>query len=152
MKSCRGRFQENRWHGSAPEASLSFIATDGNPIETRLELPRTLEAGVTARRHLTEHFAAGLSEKALADAAIVVSELANNAVLHGQGRIMLCLRMEGGRLRIEVVDEGKGAQPAIRDQPHGTTGGWGLRVVDLIALDWGALAGTGHVWADLQTS
>lgn len=55
-----------------------------------------------------------------------------------------------GRVRVEVVDEGQGAAIKIReDGPE--LGGWGLRLVDLLTVSWGAYEGTTHVWADIET-
>ena len=116
---------------------------------SRIELPRDESAGSLARRFLDERFAADLDELAHANARIVVSELVTNALLHGEGRIVLHAGLDGGVLRLEVVDEGTGNVPAIRKQPEGGVGGWGLRIVDTLAYRWGAFEGTTHVWAEL---
>jgi anti-sigma regulatory factor (Ser/Thr protein kinase) len=89
---------------------------------------------------------------ALQNAQLVTSELVTNAVQHGSGTIVLRLSLRGDHLRIEVTDEGTGAKPAIREQTEGRVGGWGLRVVEALALRWGAHADTTHVWADLPLS
>jgi len=96
-----------------------------------------------------EQFGDRMRREALHDAELVVTELVTNAVVHGTGRIVLKTRLAGDRLRLEVVDEGTGNAPAIREQGDGDGGGWGLRIVDRLATDWGAFEGTTHVWADL---
>lgn len=78
---------------------------------------------------------------------MVLSELVNNAFVHGQGAIRLRVSHRHDRLRIEVIDEGSGAAIHIAD--HAPDGGSGLRIVDQLARRWGAYEGTTHVWADL---
>jgi anti-sigma regulatory factor (Ser/Thr protein kinase) len=78
----------------------------------------------------------------------VVSELVNNAVVHGPAQpIRLRLRIEpDGRIVGEVVDGGDG-KIAIRelgDDP--ISGGYGLRVVDSLTSAWGVHEGSTHVW------
>jgi anti-sigma regulatory factor (Ser/Thr protein kinase) len=83
---------------------------------------------------------------------VVVSELVTNAFVHGCGRITLNTSLADGTLRIEVVDEGTGNAPTIREEgADDASGGWGLRIVDTLALNWGAAEGTTHVWADMAT-
>ncbi len=57
--------------------------------------------------------------------------------------------MLGKFLRIEVVDEGSDQAPGVRQEAPGESGGWGLRIVDQLAVQWGVFEGTTHVWADL---
>jgi hypothetical protein len=112
----------------------------------RVPLPREPSCGAHARgllqTHLAHHHAA-----ALQDAKTVLSELVNNAFIHGQGAIQLRLSHRQNRLRIEVIDEGAGAEICITDS--GLHGGNGLRIVDQLARRWGAREGATHVWADL---
>lgn len=82
-------------------------------------------------------------------ALLVSSELVSNAYLHGAGEIELVVNLFEDRIRIEVVDEGHEQAPAVREQPADESGGWGLRIVDQVALQWGVFEGTTHVWADL---
>ena len=42
--------------------------------------------------------------------------------------------------------------PEIREQPADESGGWGLRIVDEVALQWGCFEGTTHVWVELPLS
>ncbi len=118
-------------------------------VHRRRELPRSHDAAGLARRFLDAHFADTLGEIAYTNARMIVSELVTNAFVHGEGRIHMGLQVNGDALRIEVVDEGTGEAPAIREQPDGGVGGWGLRIVDSISHRWGAFEGTTHVWAEL---
>lgn len=111
-------------------------------------LPRSPEAGAVARGLISRHFAPLLRGESLLHAKLVASELVNNAYQHGRGQIRLEVRRRGDRLRIEVVDEGRGASVRITDRPS-LLGGRGLRLVDTLTLSWGVNRGTTHVWADL---
>lgn len=113
-----------------------------------MALPRTPEAGAIARGLISRELAPQLEAPALLSAKLVASELVNNAYQHGRGEIRLEVQRLGDRLRIEVIDEGEGASVMINEQP-GERGGRGLRLVDSVALQWGAYEGTTHVWVDL---
>jgi anti-sigma regulatory factor (Ser/Thr protein kinase) len=87
-----------------------------------------------------------------ADAALVVSELFGNAVMHGpaNGRVLVgyCLWRAGARL--VVCDGGGPGAPRLVRGDELTEGGRGLRVVDSLAARWGSfrLAGARAVWCD----
>jgi anti-sigma regulatory factor (Ser/Thr protein kinase) len=107
-----------------------------------------------AVREAREFVAALLHErqaapKAVDRAMLVSSELVTNALEHGEGRIELRIGLGDDRVRIEVIDEGADQAPAVRQQTDDQTGGWGLQIVDQLALQWGVFEGTTHVWADL---
>jgi anti-sigma regulatory factor (Ser/Thr protein kinase) len=121
-------------------------------LERQTELPRDDAASAQARAFIDEHFGELLSEGGCENAKIVVSELVTNAVVHGAGRITLKTHWSDERLRVEVVDEGTGNAPAIREQGGDRSGGWGLRLVDALALEWGAYEGTTHVWVDMPAA
>ena len=72
-----------------------------------------------------------------------------NAWEHGTGAIELKVASGAESLRIEVIDEGSGAVPEIREQAADENGGWGLRIVDQVARQWGCFEGTTHVWVEL---
>jgi len=97
------------------------------------------------------HMGTHLSADALSNAQLVTSELVTNAVVHGAGRILLKTRLSGDTLKVEVVDDGTGQARTIREQGSGD-GGWGLRIVNNLSLDWGAHEGTTHVWANIPTA
>jgi anti-sigma regulatory factor (Ser/Thr protein kinase) len=108
------------------------------------------QAPAIARRALADAIdELGLPRDLRGDAALVLSELVSNAVVHGRGRVTVRAWRLGRHLRIEVIDEGTGEAPAIRGQGDGF-GGHGLRLVDELSTRWGAHEGTTHVWADLR--
>lgn len=110
----------------------------------RARLPRDASCGATARRLVEGHLAAASADE-LSDVKTVVSELVNNAFLHGDGAIELRVSSRRGRARIEVIDEGEGAgvRASHQDEYHG------LDIVDALALAWGTRAGSTCVWAEL---
>jgi anti-sigma regulatory factor (Ser/Thr protein kinase) len=118
-----------------------------DPVQMRL--PRSRTCAATARRFLEQELREALTKAALDDARLVVSELVDNAYMHGHGKITLRLTRHAERVRVEVVDEGQGAAVKIRDRGPEELGGHGLRLVDAISTAWGAYEGTTHVWADL---
>ena len=112
-------------------------------IVVRRELPRSPESITTARRLVDAH-ATRLDPQQRHDAALMVSELVTNAIVHGVGTISLRIDVEAAVLRVEVSDEGN---VAVAPSPTpGAHGGWGLRIVDRLADDWGVLAGSTKVW------
>jgi anti-sigma regulatory factor (Ser/Thr protein kinase) len=87
------------------------------------------------------------------DAALVVSELFTNAVMHGPagGRVLVgyCLWRDG--VQIVVCDAGGTTSPWLRKPGELDEGGRGLQVVDAVAAAWGTFR-AGHalaVWCDL---
>jgi anti-sigma regulatory factor (Ser/Thr protein kinase) len=113
-----------------------------------IPLPRAPDCGTVARRMVGKYLGPLVTTQTLADAKLVASELANNAYVHGTGRIELRLRIQGDRARIEMVDDGQQAAIVIREHAD-LIGGRGLRIIDQLSIAWGAYEGTTHVWADL---
>jgi len=129
-----------------PFASPPPSAGGGEIRET--ELPRTPDAGRRARAFIAQRFGGIVAEHVLADARLVTTELVNNAVVHGEGRVVLRAQLRANALRVEVIDEGTGNAPKIREEAD-ADGGRGLRIVDAVAVRWGTFEGTTHVWADV---
>jgi anti-sigma regulatory factor (Ser/Thr protein kinase) len=88
----------------------------------------------------------------LADAQLAVTELVANAVVHGTGDIRLRLRVEGGRLYGEVIDDGGGFEHAIRKRTPSDVTGRGLGIVAALADEWGIHEGSTHVWFALDVT
>lgn len=79
-----------------------------------------------------------------ADAGLLVAELAANAVVHGHvpGRdFELRMTLLEGVLRIEVSDARRDRRPAVRPHAYQAESGYGLRIVDAVAADWGSWTG-----------
>jgi anti-sigma regulatory factor (Ser/Thr protein kinase) len=118
-----------------------------NPIEA--DLPRERSCAALARRLVDEQYHDTLDVRTLDDLKLVVSELVDNAYIHGTGRIRIKVAPHRGWVRVEVLDEGEGA--AIKIRALGASGGGhGLRLVDHLCSEWGAFEGSTHVWAELS--
>ncbi len=112
-------------------------------------LPRDERCAAAARQFVSEQLGSDTSEDVVSSALLVVSELATNAYRHGRGRIEVRLHRHDRSIRIEVVDDGAAGHVHKRDAPGDLTGGWGLHVVEGLAVDWGSEGGTTQVWAEL---
>jgi anti-sigma regulatory factor (Ser/Thr protein kinase) len=77
-------------------------------------------------------------EESAAEAQLLVSELATNAVMHAHTPIRLSVLRAGGGVRVEVRDDDP-AMPEVADHmpPELATGGRGMLLVDLLARQWG---------------
>ena len=81
------------------------------------------------------------------DAALVLSELVTNAVVHGGGAVRITVTRQGENVRIDVHDNGS-ARQHLR-APSNNPGGLGLHIVDQLSERWGSQpTATGKlVWA-----
>lgn len=77
--------------------------------------------------------------------ALLVSEVATNALVHGSGDVQVRVTAVGSGLRVEVSD-GSPAMPTPRNPDLLAEGGRGLALVASLASDWGVhRAGGGKV-------
>jgi anti-sigma regulatory factor (Ser/Thr protein kinase) len=116
-----------------------------------LMLPRSLDAPGLARtaiRPVTEH----LPYDRRADFNLLVSELVNNAVMHGSGQIELRVERRGAALWTEVSDEGPGFDATLEAVKHPRTGGWGLQLLDALAERWGMAESSTRVWFEVPVT
>lgn len=117
-----------------------------------LQLP--VDTGsVPAARGSLDALRGRLSESALDDARLMVSELVTNSLRHA-GRsnriIELLADIEGSTLKVQVRDQGKGFRPQPRTLDASADSGWGLFLVAELADRWGATAdGATCVWFEL---
>lgn len=87
--------------------------------------------------------------------AVVVGELAANAVIHQHGGAELTLRLvEGDILEVEVRDADVGVPQFVDDEPWSTSGHRGIKLVAALSDAWGVEPSpTGkRVWARLPTA
>jgi anti-sigma regulatory factor (Ser/Thr protein kinase) len=86
----------------------------------------------------------------MADASLVVSELATNAVLHAGTPFTVTVEGRDGSVLVTVRD-GSATYPSQPTVELFTPHGRGLRIVDGLSLDWGVSPAVGgkSVWAAL---
>ncbi len=106
-----------------------------------------------AARRFVEAVVAGCPDKVVADARLLVSELASNVVRHG-GRSRLTVRVavnDGGGVRVEVASKGNQGVKFRRGRRRADRmSGWGLEIVDRLATRWGVEGGSpAVVWFEL---
>ena len=98
---------------------------------------------------------AGLPATAVADAALVTSELLSNAILHARplpdARIRVAWILSASTVEVIVSDGGSTTRPRASRPSPSSIGGRGLGIVEHLASSWGVRAderGT-TVWAVL---
>ena len=116
-----------------------------------LSLPRTYEAAGLARTSLAP-LSAGLEAERRADLNLLVSELINNAVVHGSGAISLQVEQRGDAVWVQVSDEGPGFDATLDAVKHPRNGGWGLHLLDALASRWGMAEGSTRIWFELPAA
>ena len=125
---------------------------DRDPLRGRrmisLTLPRSCDAAGLARTAIAP-LGAGLAPDRRADLNLLVSELVNNAVVHGSGRIELQLERRRDAVWAQVTDEGPGFEAALNAVRHPQAGGWGLRLLDSLSDRWGMAESSTRVWFEL---
>jgi anti-sigma regulatory factor (Ser/Thr protein kinase) len=89
-----------------------------------------------ARRFVLDE-TADLPKELLDSIAVMVSELASNAVLHAQSKFRICVERLPHSVRIEVTDFGGGFPEPQLQQPSDALHGRGLFIVQHMANEWG---------------
>src|SRR4051794_33880970 len=122
----------------------------GSPMaDLTLKLPPAPTAPGLARRAAQDRFGSLLGRRQLDDLALVLSELVGNAIVHGDGEVVLRLQLDGETLRGEVIDQGGGFEHEIRERGPDDIGGRGLMLVASMTSRWGVHEGTTHVWFEM---
>jgi PAS domain S-box-containing protein len=128
------------------------VACGRSPGERRAQITVVpdVNAPGLARRLLERSFGEYLGREELDKAKLAISELATNAVIHGQGEITVLACVDETRLLVEVIDQGSGFEHAVREHDFATVGGRGLSIVDAESSRWGTREGTTHVWFEIE--
>lgn len=122
------------------------------------EFPPDPESTRSARRRVIEALDNLELDGASDSAALVVSELTANALLHARSEFVVRLvvrpPVEGrSALRIEVADRSS-RLPSVHNFTIASTSGRGLRLVDSISAAWGVELADGRsgktVWAEIE--
>lgn len=103
-----------------------------------LRVPSDVRHVRRARQWVTAHAGArGLAAPALRVVELLTSELVTNAVKYGGGdEVLVRVTPASGGVRVEVHDECP-LDPEVLDPDHARPGGRGMRLVSLLADQWG---------------
>lgn len=99
-----------------------------------LDLPPTTESVPVARRFVREILDDGTVD--VDTAALLVSEVVTNAVLHARSPMSLRVSAEGDVARIEVTD-GSPVPPRLHSFSNLSATGRGLRMLQQLSRAWG---------------
>jgi anti-sigma regulatory factor (Ser/Thr protein kinase) len=116
-----------------------------------VDIPRDPKAPAAARLAI-EGLSGRVDEDVIPDVKLLISELVTNSVKYGgQGPLRVNIDADGPRkLRAEVIDQGAGFVPVVRDRPATEVGGWGLHLVQTLSNRWGVHEGSTRVWFEIE--
>src|SRR5438270_9543292 len=121
-------------------APVSTVMPNG-ACESSLHIQGGGNAPSLARRHVLSALAGRMSAATARDAALIVSELVTNSVLHADVGENQTLTLEvstlADRVRLAVIDAGSSLEPHVLPDDRSTPGGFGLRLVSDISSAWG---------------
>jgi anti-sigma regulatory factor (Ser/Thr protein kinase) len=106
-------------------------------VKKRQKFPESTSSVPLARRFVAEYLTAVAPELS-ETAALLVSELATNAVVHAESEfeVVVVYPSRSGRVRIEVSDRENSLPSPSRPSPHAAHGR-GLLLVSALADEWG---------------
>jgi anti-sigma regulatory factor (Ser/Thr protein kinase) len=116
-----------------------------------VELTDALASIRSGRRFVVDRVRAGGVDALVDDAALIAAELLANARQHGAPPIVVCVRADGDRVRLEVRDEGPHA-PIMPPPSTNNMTGRGLTLVAALSNRWGirrTSSGGKSVWCEL---
>jgi anti-sigma regulatory factor (Ser/Thr protein kinase) len=142
-----------------PSAEIDWQRWPAHPFpadrpRVRLALSPSMEAPTFARRAVAG-LTGELREDEVFTVQLLLSELVTNVVRHAgsmsPARATATVWVGPDRVRGDVLDRGEGFRPQLRPHdPSEAESGWGLRLVDQLADDWGVVPGSGSwVWFEL---
>jgi len=142
---------------------ICFLHSDvlGRPAVCEHDLPdaevvrafsATPNAPRAARRFVFETLHELRPERLVADAELIVSELAMNSVIHGHSNFTVAIAADDDIVRISVTDNSS-VLPKPTEPLPGATYGRGLQIVNALAARWSAetLPHGKIVWAELAS-
>jgi anti-sigma regulatory factor (Ser/Thr protein kinase) len=138
---------------SAAEPDSAVAPGDADPAVRERSFPLELDSVRAARHFVTGLLDQGPDDALASDAAIVVTELAANAVLHARSGFILTVSRLAAAVRIAVRD----SDPLVHRNgslPFDVRLGHGLSVVSQLASEWAVerLPDGKVVWADLPAA
>jgi anti-sigma regulatory factor (Ser/Thr protein kinase) len=123
-------------HESFPGEEPGGDTDRENRPRIRSFLPINVDAARAARETLRP-FRKHVSTGTAGCLHLAATELATNAYRHGRrdGRMVLSADLEAEHVRLAITNPCGKKRPAIRMASE--AGGWGLRLLDRIATEWG---------------
>jgi anti-sigma regulatory factor (Ser/Thr protein kinase) len=120
----------------------------------QITVPVGPAAPTMARRALTQWLSVRTTNGLLSDAPLIVSELVTNSLRHAglqdAAAVRVSAAFEDRVLRIEVEDGGTSGAVIRRTPNRDGGGGFGLNIIDALALRWGVeRAGGTLVWVEV---
>lgn len=121
-------------------------------MQAERKFPAHPRSAGEARRFVADALRSWGRDSLVESAALLVSELVTNALLHARTDIDVVLRVEPDRLRVEVHDL-NAALPRPRRYSLEASTGRGLHLLETVATDWGVQAtSTGKaMWFTIST-
>jgi DNA-binding NarL/FixJ family response regulator len=127
------------------------VAADDNVATARERFAADLKSARTARRFVAEVLAGWGYDDLQDSAALLVSELVTNAVVHAHSDVELAVHLRPQRVRVEVIDQ---AQEVVRrrDAKDDEQSGRGMALIEALATAWGidSLLSGKSVWFELD--
>jgi two-component sensor histidine kinase len=121
-------------------------------VARALQLSANTPAEVTSARHAVQVQVLEWGCDHLEDLLLVFSELVTNAVTHAGGADRVVIQLDEAAVVMTVVDA-SASSPLMK--PSGdASGGFGLRIVDQVAIAWGweRVDAGKEVWAKVRCS
>jgi anti-sigma regulatory factor (Ser/Thr protein kinase) len=118
-----------------------------------LDLPPVPSSASQARLAAREHLESTCPQDVVDTAALLVTELVSNAVLHAGTEIAVVIDCKPGRVVVRVCDD-SGARLVPRDHEPTAATGRGLWLVDRLATSWGVeqVPKGKEVWCEIRFS
>lgn len=120
--------------------------------DAQLDVSKSADGPRAARAFLSDALVAWDQERHADTAALLVSELVTNAIVHGQSDVRLRVTMLESTIRVEVNDHSADVPQLVASSPS-EPGGYGLPLVNSLADEWGyeLVDGDGkRVWFELH--
>jgi anti-sigma regulatory factor (Ser/Thr protein kinase) len=120
--------------------------------DAQIDLARSPDGPRIARAFLSDALLSWDQERHADVAALLVSELVTNAIVHGRSAVLLRVAMLDSTIRVEVNDHSVDAPSYAMTSPS-EPGGYGLPLVDSLSDQWGyeLIPGDGkRVWFELE--
>jgi anti-sigma regulatory factor (Ser/Thr protein kinase) len=145
-----GDFADDQFNGDPPPPDLSAVRAKRICHAVEFDAARD-SPGEARRKVVRELRGRGYDDALIQDAALLVTELASNAVVHAGSSFSVSVSLRDSMLRIDVADSGRVAASRA-SQEWVPRQGHGLGLIDAICVRWGSdtVPEGKVVWGELQ--